>query len=194
MKSNHQGRPNVFRKTFVLLFLATFFFQGANAQTLSTEERKIVAYVDAHAAEAVALLERVVDIESATQNLAGVKRVGEVFKGEFEALGLRVRWIEMPAEMNRAGHLIAETQGQRGKRILLLGHIDTVLQGEHWRREGPRAYGNGSSDMKGGDVVLLYALKALADSGALKDTRVIVILTGDEEAAGRPVEKSRSDM
>src|SRR5258705_302685 len=48
--------------------------------------------------------------------------------------------------------------------------------------------------MKGGDVVLLYALKALADVGALKDTRIIVMLTGDEEAAGRPVEKSRGDM
>ena len=48
--------------------------------------------------------------------------------------------------------------------------------------------------MKGGDVVLLYALKALADVGPLKDMRVIVMLTGDEEAAGRPVAISRGDM
>src|SRR2546425_6323316 len=195
---SHQWRINVKR---IVLSLATTvlllcFFQAANAQRLSPEERKIVSYVDAHANEAVALLERVVNIESATQNLAGVKRVGEVFKGEFEALGLTARWIDMPTEMNRAGHLIAETRGTggRGKRILLLGHIDTVLQGEHFRREGNKAYGNGSSDMKGGDVVLLYALKALADIGALKDMRVIVMLTGDEEAAGRPVETSRGDM
>ena len=178
------------------IVLLLCFFQAANAQTLSPEERKIVSYVDAHADEAVALLEKVVNIESATQNLPGVKSVGQVFKGEFEALGLTARWIDMPPEMNRAGHLIAETKGTagRGKRILLLGHIDTVLQGEHFRREGNKAYGNGSSDMKGGDVVLLYALKALADVGALKDMRVIVMLTGDEEAAGRPVETSRGDM
>jgi glutamate carboxypeptidase len=69
-----------------------------------------------------------------------------------------------------------------------------VLQGEHWRRDGNKAFGNGSSDMKGGDVVLLYALKALADVGPLKDMRVIVMLTGDEEAAGRPVAISRGDM
>jgi glutamate carboxypeptidase len=175
-----------------LLLLSIFVI--ANAQSLSTEEQKIVAYVDAHAAEAVTLLEKVVNIESATQNLPGVKRVGEVFRTEFAAIGLTARWIDMPPEMNRAGHLLAETNGGRGKRILLLGHIDTVLQGEHFRREGNRAYGNGSSDMKGGDVVLLYALKALADLGALKDTRIIVMLTGDEEAAGRPVEKSRGDM
>jgi glutamate carboxypeptidase len=178
--------------TLLLLIL----FQATSAQALSPEERQIVSYVDAHQDEAISLLERVVNIESATQNLTGVKRVGEVFKAEFEALGMRARWIDMPTEMNRAGHLVAETPGTggRGKRILLLGHIDTVLQGERWRREGNRAYGNGSSDMKGGDVVLLYTLKALAATGALKDMRVIVMLTGDEEAAGRPVETSRGDM
>jgi glutamate carboxypeptidase len=180
----------------VSTLLLLCFFQSANAQALSPEEKKIVAYVDAHAAEAVSLLEKVVNIESATQNLTGVKHVGEVFKSEFEALGLTARWIDMPPEMNRAGHLIAETRGTsgRGKRVLLLGHIDTVLQGERFRREGDKAYGNGSSDMKGGDVVILYALKALTDVGALKDARVIVMLTGDEEAAGRPVEISRGDM
>ena len=186
------------RITFALTatLLLIFSFQIARAQALSPEEKRIVAYIDAHAAEAVSLLEKVVNIESATQNVAGVKRVGQVFKTEFEAIGLTVRWIDMPSEMNRAGHLVAETPGinGRGKRILLLGHIDTVLQGERWRREGARAYGNGSSDMKGGDVVMLYALKALADAGALKNTRVIVMLTGDEEAAGRPVEISRRDM
>lgn len=179
-----------------ITLLLLSFYLIANAQTLSPEEQRIVKYVDAHSAEAVSLLEKVVNIESATQNLAGVKRVGEVFKSEFGALGLTAKWIDMPAEMNRAGHLIAETPATagRGKRILLLGHIDTVLQGEHWRREGNKAYGAGSSDMKGGDVVLLYALKALADAGVLKDMRVIVMLTGDEEAAGRPVEISRGDM
>ena len=186
------------RITFALTaaLLLIFSFQIAGAQALSPEEKRIVAYIDAHTAEAVSLLEKVVNIESATQNVAGVKRVGQVFKTEFEAIGLTARWIDMPSEMNRAGHLVAETQGTngRGKRILLLGHIDTVLQGERWRREGARAYGNGSSDMKGGDVVMLYALKALAEAGALKDARLIVMLTGDEEAAGRPVEISRREM
>jgi len=182
------------KRILSLTILLVSFFVIADAQSLSPQEQKIVAYVDAHAADAVNLLEKVVNIDSATQNLQGVKRVGEVFKSEFEAIGLSARWLDMPPEMNRAGHLLAETNGSRGKRILLLGHIDTVLQGEHFRREGNKAYGNGSSDMKGGDVVLLYALKALAYVGALKDTRIIVMLTGDEEAAGRPVETSRGDM
>ena len=180
----------------ISILLVACFASIANSQKLSPEEQRVVNYIDAHKDEAIAFLERVVNIESATQNTAGVKQVGQVFKTEFESIGLTARWIDMPTEMNRGGHLLAENANPnaRGKRILLLGHIDTVLQGEHWRREGNKAFGNGSSDMKGGDVVLLYALKALADVGALKDVRVIVMLTGDEEAAGRPVEISRGDM
>ena len=168
--------------------------QIALAQSLSADEKRIVEYVDSHSGEAVALLEKVVNIESATQNVAGVKSVGSVFMGEFESLGMKTKWIDMPPDMDRAGHLLAETSGSGGKRLLLLGHLDTVLQGERWRREGKRAFGAGSSDMKGGDVVLLYALKALSEIGALKNTRIIVMLTGDEESVGRPLEKSRADM
>ena len=163
-------------------------------QKVSVEEQKIISYVDAHKDEAVALLEKIVNIESPTQNLKGVKDVGLVFKSEFEALGLTAKWIEMPPEMKRAGHLVAETKGSKGKKILLLGHLDTVLFGEKFRREGNKAFGTGSSDMKAGDVVMLYALKALQNSGALKDSQIIVMFTGDEEASGKPQEISRGDM
>ena len=176
------------------LFLACNFIASAKAQKISSEEQKIISYVDAHKDEAVALLEKIVNIESPTQNLKGVKDVGLVFKSEFEALGLTAKWIEMPPEMKRAGHLIAETKGTKGKRILLLGHLDTVLSGEKFRREGNKAFGTGSSDMKAGDVAMLYALKALQNSGALKDSQIIVMFTGDEEASGRPQEISRGDM
>lgn len=185
---------NVLFHAFTTFALITCFAVPAWAQKLSTEEQKLVQYVDAHANEAVALLEKVVNIESPTQNIEGVKKVGLVFKSEFDALGLATKWIEMPAEMKRAGHLLAETSGTKGQRVLLLGHLDTVLSGEKFRREGANAYGTGSSDMKAGDVVLLYALKALHDAGLLKDTRIITLLTGDEEASGHPTEISRGDM
>src|SRR5207253_3837627 len=104
------------------IFIIICFASLANSQKLSLEEQRIANYVDAHATEAVALLEKVVNIESATQNLAGVKQVGQVFKSEFESIGLTARWIDMPSQMNRAGHLLAENPGAsgRGKRILLL--------------------------------------------------------------------------
>ena len=164
------------------------------AQKISADEQKIVNYIDAHTKDAITLLEKTVNIESPTENLKGVKQVGIIFKEEFESIGFAGKWLEMPAEMKRAGHLIAEKNGTKGKRILLIGHIDTVLTGEKFRREGSKAYGTGASDMKAGNVVLYYALKALHASGALKDASVIVMLTGDEESSGKPVEISRGDM
>jgi len=165
-----------------------------HAQKISAEEQKLVDYIDAHTSEAIALLEKTVNIESPTENLAGVKQVGAVFKVGLESLGFTAKWINMPPEMKRAGHLLAEKSGNKGKRVLLLGHLDTVLSGEKFRREGNKAFGTGSSDMKAGDIVLYFALRALHDTGALKDARVIVMLTGDEEDSGDPVEVSRGDM
>jgi glutamate carboxypeptidase len=169
-------------------------FSSSYAQKLTADEQKIIDYVDAHMAEAIGTLESVVNIESPSEDVAGVKQVGMVFKRELEALGMTARWIEMPADMKRAGHLVAATNGTKGKRVLLLGHIDTVLRGEKFRRDGNRAFGTGGSDMKAGDVVLLFALKALQATGSLKDARITVMLTGDEESAGRPIEISRRDM
>lgn len=178
------------------LLAATFGFLSfvVSAQTISPQEQKIISYIDAHSEEAIALLEKTVNIESPTENIAGVKEVGAVFQKEFAALGFDAKWIDMPAEMKRGGHLLAEHKGKKGKRVLLLGHLDTVLKGEKFRRDGNKGYGTGSSDMKAGDVTLLYAIKALKAAGVLKDTQIIVMLTGDEENSGDPVEISRKDM
>ncbi|HSS19769.1 MAG TPA: M20/M25/M40 family metallo-hydrolase [Pyrinomonadaceae bacterium] len=178
----------------VLIALMLLSSSLVQAQKISAEEQKIVDYVDAHSAEAITLLEKTVNIESPTENVAGVRQVGAVFQAQFKALGFTARWINMPVEMKRGGHLLAEKQGTKGKRVLLLGHLDTVLKGEKFKRDGNKGYGTGSSDMKAGDVVLLYALKALRETGALKDASVIVMLTGDEEDSGDPVEISRRDM
>jgi glutamate carboxypeptidase len=168
---------------------------AARAQKLSPAEQKLISYIDAHASEIAPLLEKIVNIEAPTQNIAGVKAVGAIYRAEFEKLGLTTKWIELPAEMKRAGHLAAETTGgKQGKRVLLLGHMDTVLSGEKFRLEGTRAYGTGTSDMQAGNLVILYALKALQASGALKDTQIAVLLTGDEESHVQPDTISRGDM
>ncbi|MFN0122097.1 MAG: M20/M25/M40 family metallo-hydrolase [Blastocatellia bacterium] len=181
-------------RIILCLSLAAICCAGVQAQKLSAEERKIVSYIDAHQAEAIAFLEKIVNIESPTENLAGVRQVGMAFKQELDALGMAAQWLDMPPEMKRAGHLAAETSGLKGKRVLLIAHIDTVLKGEKFRRDGARAYGTGISDMKGGAVVLLYALKALHAAGALKDASIKVMYTGDEENAGQPLSASRGDM
>ena len=186
-------------KQIVTFILITVFFgfqvtPAALAQTLNPDEKRIVDYIDQHNGEAVSFLESIVNIESPTEDLAGVRNVGMVFKREFENLGFSTKWIDMPPEMKRAGNLLAETNGKSGKRILLLGHIDTVLHGERFRRDGNKAYGTGINDMKGGDVVIVQALKALNSVGALKDRQIIVMLTGDEENSGKPMSISRGEM
>jgi glutamate carboxypeptidase len=168
------------------------------ARTLSAEERHIVAHARERAEEAVAFLERVVNINSGTQNLSGIRSVGEIFRKELTALGFETRWIPMPDSLNRAGHLFAEHNGDRGRRIILIGHLDTVFEPDspfqRFVRDGERATGPGVIDMKGGDAVMVYALKALHDTGALEGSRIIVALIGDEERIGKPISVSRVDL
>jgi len=164
------------------------------AQQLNDEEKRIASIVDANTAASVRLLERIVNTESPTEDLAGVKAVGAVIIPELKAMGFETRWIEMSAEAKRAGHLLAELKGSKGKRLLLLGHLDTVLRGERFRREGDRGFGTGIGDMHGGNVIALSALKALHAAGALKDIRIIVMFTGDEENSCEPVSLCRGDM
>jgi glutamate carboxypeptidase len=166
------------------------------ATTLAPDELRIRDYVRAHHEDDIALLERAVNISSGSQNVAGVRKVGDLFAAELKALGFDVRWAEMPAGMRRAGHLVAERRGTRGQRLLLIGHLDTVFEGEGQRfvRQDSIAHGAGTSDMKGGDVAMIGALRALNANGALDGAQIIVVMTGDEESAGAPLETARRDL
>jgi glutamate carboxypeptidase len=172
------------------------FAQASQPVHLSATEQKIRDYVRAHETEQVALLEKAVNISSGTLNLQGVRRVGQLFEPEFRALGFDARWVALPDAVGRAGHLFAEHKGTRGKRLLLIGHLDTVFEGdgERFVRLDTLAAGAGSSDMKGGDMVVLFALKALQSVGALEGTQIIVAFTGDEEDAGALFDVSRKPL
>lgn len=170
----------------------------APAAGLDAREQQIVDAVRRHAPAALQLLERSVRINSGTLNLDGVREVGALYRAEFEALGLRTRWVELPAGMRRAGHLVAERTGGQGRRLLLIGHLDTVFEKDSavppWQAEGGRVRGQGVSDMKGGNAIILLALRALHEAGALQGRTVRVVFTGDEESVGRPVEVSRAAL
>ena len=172
---------------------------GVHAQKLTRTEKKIAGTVTRNAPEAIAFLEKVVNINSGTLNLKGVREVGEVFGTAFQEIGFQTRWVDLPVEMNRAGHLFAETAGNKGKRLLLIGHLDTVFEENSpfqafERVNDTLAHAPGGNDMKGGDVIVLYALKALHEHGLLDDAQVIVAFTGDEESTGKPLEISRKDL
>lgn len=166
-------------------------------QMSSPPERSIGAYIDAHDADALALLERVVNINSGTQNLKGVRAVGDVFRAELDALGFKTRWVD-GAAFHRAGHLVADHPGS-GPRFLLIGHLDTVFEPDSpfqrfQRIDDRTARGPGVIDMKGGDVIIVQALKALDAAGVLKDMNVVVVMTGDEEDTGDPQPVARAAL
>ena len=181
------------------------------ATTLSKEEQKVMDYIDANMPRAIALLKESVDINSGTLNIEGVKKVGAIFAREFEKANFKTKWVPMPDSLRRAGHLVAsigfnaaekttsKTKTNKGKKLFLIGHLDTVFEPDmpanpFTMLNDSTATGQGVTDMKGGDVVMIIALQALQAQGLLKDANIIAYLTGDEEHAGYPREVSRGDF
>ncbi|UZR94133.1 M20/M25/M40 family metallo-hydrolase [Chondrinema litorale] len=181
------------------LLLLTLFSLPISAQKITKKEKKILQSIEANNEEAIEFLKKVVNINSGTLNAAGVKEVGMEFKAAYDAIKFKTTWIDMPAEMNRAGHLFAETSGSKGKKILLIGHLDTVFEKDSPFQKFEMvndsiAHAPGGNDMKGGDVIMLYALKALYENGLLDDAQIIAAYTGDEESSGKPLSISRKDL
>lgn len=183
-------------RLFTVLCVAAPLAAGAQA-ALTPAEQKIRETVQRSHDDQVAYLERVVNIPSSTLNLAGVRKVGAAFRASFDSLGFATKWVTLPDATQRAGHLVAEHTGRPGAvRILLIGHVDTVVEpgGPNWVRTDSMAKGVGSGDMKGGDVIILFALKALQAAGTLKDMNITVVFTGDEEHPGDPLSVTRKDL
>jgi len=196
---------------------------AAATGNLDATERKIAEAVDRGAAASLALLESTVNVNSGTMNFDGVRQVGQMFEPALTALGFTTRWVD-GAAWGRAGHLIArrvpggagEEAAQGGRRpgvrfvstrpaprgvpkVLLVGHLDTVFEKDspfqRWRRlSDSSATGPGICDMKGGDAVMLLALRALKDAGVLDRLAVAVYLGGDEERPGQPMALARRDL
>ena len=187
------------KKLNIYLFIALIFASiTTQAQRLSRTEKKIVDKVKAMEEVSINFLEKVVNINSGTMNLDGVRKVGAEFEIAFQEIGFNTKWIEMPKEMNRAGHLFAKIEGNKGKKLLLIGHLDTVFEADSpfqtFERDGDMAYAPGGNDMKGGNVVILFALKALHELNLLNDASITVAYTGDEERTGKPLSISRKDL
>ena len=189
---------------FTLLVCGSAFSQSP---VPDATEAAMVKAVDAETPAGVALLEKIVDINSGTMNLAGVVRVKDVLQPQLEALGFKVTWVPMDQLDGRAGDLVAEHpcplgKGKCGKRLLLIGHMDTVFEPESTFQkyeivpgtDGRVATGPGTCDMKGGLVVMLMSLEAMKAAGALDNSEITIVLSGDEERHGTPTSISRRDM
>ena len=188
-----------FASLFVLSALTLPAHPGNAAEAvepnLNGEERALVEWLDSREGDMVSLLRRLTNINSGSLNKAGVDAMTEIFRAELIALGFSTRTlpgerIEMPScpgsdyAIDVADHLLASKDGS-GTRLLLMGHLDTVFPTtspfQSFRQQGDTLYGPGVADMKGGLVVMLYALRALAASGDLDDMAITVLLNSDEE-------------
>jgi len=187
-------------KPRIVLFACAVALFGSGqilAADLNADEQRMVEWIDAHAEDAISLLAETVNIGSGTMNHEGIREVGRVMRRELDAIGLETQWIDMPPEVNRAGHLFARKDGH-GRKFLLIGHLDTVFEADDafqsFERDGDMAKGPSVDDMKAGNVIIVYALKALKEIGALDDIPVIAAYTGDEENPGLPLSITRKDL
>jgi len=175
------------------LFVSLVFSGG-----LSKTEKRIQKYVEKRSEEAIDLIEKVVNINSGTLNIDGNRTVGKIFQAELDQLGFNTYWVTYPENIKRSGHLFAEMRGGKGKRIVLIGHLDTVFEPDdpfqRFIRDGDTAYGPGVADMKAGDVSMIYVMKALDKVGVLKNLELTLVFTGDEEKTGGPPSVVRKEL
>ena len=164
---------------------------------LDLNEQNIVQQIKADLPLALKEIEQAVNINSGSMNLAGVKKVGMLAKQQLSALGFDVQWLDGSA-FNRAGHIVATHNSRQPNaiKILMIGHLDTVFA-EHddfqtfKRISDTKASGPGVADMKGGNTIIIAALRSLKKLNLLGNVSIQVVLTGDEESSGRPLSLSK---
>lgn len=185
----------------LFLFISCLYIVLFSIQSFSQTnrmEKRIVKSVDKHNEASLELLKKAVNINSGTMNFEGVKKVGELFKEELDKLGFKTELTSGEA-YGRAGHLVARREGKKGPKLLLIGHLDTVFEPDSPFQEykilnDSIINGPGIADMKGGDVIIILAMKALNDAGVLDDMNIEIVMTGDEEKSGDPLELSKKDL
>ena len=162
---------------------------------LTAAEIELVSWADSQEQEMLELLEQITNINSGTLNKEGVDKVTQIFNDKLQDLGFSTSYlpgdlIEMPScpgsdySIDVTDHLLASRIGS-GTKLLLMGHTDTVFPTtspfKTFRQEGDTLFGPGVADMKGGLVVMLYALKALEANNKLDDKTITILLNSDEE-------------
>jgi len=191
-----------------VILLALSLPYSAHAQDApNPTEAAMVKTIDAGTPSDIAFLEKIVDINSGTLNLPGVVKVKDTLEPELQSLGFTTKWNPMDQLTQRAGDLVAEHpcpqgRGHCGKRLLLIGHMDTVFEPSSTFQKysivqgsnGRIATGPGTADMKGGLVVMLAALRAMSAAGVLAKAEITIVLSGDEERHGSPLNIARGDM
>ncbi len=124
-------------------------------------------------------LAKIININSYTKNKEGVDKNGEIFENWMGELGYKTKRYK---RKKIGDHLLFVSKKTKGKKILLLGHLDTVFPKgsfDNFSEDKNWIYGPGVCDMKGGNMVALEALRNLKKLG--KITNIDMFLVADEE-------------
>ncbi len=172
------------------------------ADDVSDVEKAIINSVEDGLSTSIKELKQVVNINSGTMNFDGVKKVGLIFVKQLTELGFDAAFVDGSA-FGRAGHVVATreptngpTGNTSGSKILMIGHLDTVFAKDDafqaYNDLGDnRVHGPGITDMKGGNVIIIAALRALYEQNLLDNVSIKVVMTGDEERSGSPLKASK---
>ena len=180
----------------LILTLASTLSLTSHA-ALDKNEREIVKQVEQNMPQALEEIKQAVNINSDSLNIEGVKKVGALATEQLKAIGFEVEWLDGSA-FNRAGHVLAthKSKNPDAIKILMIGHLDTVFAKHdnfttYKQIDEHTASGPGVADMKGGNTIIITALKSLQALNLLENVSVKVLLTGDEESSGRPLSLSK---
>jgi glutamate carboxypeptidase len=157
---------------------------------------EILSYLRHHQEDMVALLTRLIELESPTNNKQAVDRLGTFLVGQLRDLCATVEILSQP----KVGDHVRGHWGGAERGALLLCHMDTVwnvgtVAERPVRVEDGRLFGPGAEDMKGGIVVALWAMRALRQLDLHVGQPITLLLTSDEEtgsATSRPIIESEA--
>jgi glutamate carboxypeptidase len=159
---------------------AAFVTLSASAEP----DNQVYGRASQYKAEALSLLERLVNVDSGTSNEKGLNQVGEIAMEELKKLGARVETVS--AAPAHGSNIIATLTGTGRAKILLMAHMDTVFKDgtaaakPFYVKDG-RAYGPGVMDDKGGIVAAVYAMKILQQINFTNYAQITLLLNTNEE-------------
>src|SRR5258706_8849989 len=164
-----------------LLFAALLLHVGL----VQAADPALVAAAKAAQPAVIESLKDMVAIESGSANVAGLNRMADYVERRLKAAGAQTERIKVTRGPG-ASILKATFTGSGRKRILMLGHMDTVyLEGilatQPYKVDGNKLYGPGIADDKGGLAVILHSLEILKAAGRRDYAQLTVLINPDEE-------------
>ncbi|MDP9031768.1 MAG: M20/M25/M40 family metallo-hydrolase, partial [Pseudomonadota bacterium] len=166
------------------LLAATLALSFAMPAFSAEPHKQIQADSEQYKADALKLLERLVNIDSGSGYEPGLTQVRDIAVDELKQLGFSIQLVPDAAAHN--SHVIATLKGTGKARILLMAHMDTVFKegsaaARPFHIKDGRAYGPGVMDDKGGIVAGIYALKVLKNQGFKDYAQITFLLDASEE-------------